>query len=37
MKLYSAIGADEFMSDLDVMNSLINEEVSSQEEEDIWE
>ena len=37
MKLYSAIGADEFMWDLDVMNSLINEEVSSQEEEDIWE
>ena len=36
MKQESAIGADKFMSYLDVMDTLINEEVPPQEE-DVWE
>ena len=35
MKLQSAIGADEFMSYLYVMDTFINKEVLSQEEEDV--
>ena len=37
MTIESAIGADGFMSDLDGMDAFINEEVPSQEEEDVWE
>ena len=37
MTLDSAIGADEFMLDLDGMDTFINEEVLSQEWEDVWE
>ena len=37
MTLESTIGADKFMLDLDGMDSFINDEVLSQEEEDIWE
>ena len=37
IKLESAIGKYEFMLDIDGMGALINEEVTSQEEEDIWE
>ena len=36
MTLESAIGADEFMSDIDGMDAFINKEVHSQEEEDVW-
>ena len=36
MTLESAIGADEFMSDLDIMDAFINKEVPSHEEEDVW-
>ena len=36
MTLESAIGADEFMSDLDGMNAFINEEVLSQQQEAFW-
>ena len=36
MTLESSIGADEFMSDIDGMDASINEEVTSQEGEDIW-
>ena len=35
MTLESAIGADKFMLDLDVMYSFSNEEVPSQEKEDV--
>ena len=36
MTLESGIGTDEFMSDIDGMDVLINEEVPSQEVGDIW-
>ena len=36
MTLESAIGADEFISDIYGMDAFINEEVTSQEEEDVW-
>ena len=35
MTLKSAIGSDKFMSDIDVMDAYINEELTSQEEEDV--
>ena len=37
MTLEWAIGADEFMSDIDVMDAFVNKEVTLQEEEDVWE
>ena len=37
MTLQSAIGPDGFISDIDVTYAFINEEVLSQEEEDVWE
>ena len=37
MTLAYAIGADEFMSEIDGIDALINEEVSSQNEEYFWE
>ena len=37
MKIESAIGADEFMSDRSGMDAFINKNVTSQEEEDVWE
>ena len=37
MELEFAIGSDEFMLDIDGIDSFINEEVLSQEEEDVWE
>ena len=37
MTLEYTIGSDEFMSDLDGMDALINEEVLSQEKEYFWE
>ena len=36
MTLESTIGVDEFMSDIDGMDTFISEEVLSQEEEDAW-
>ena len=37
MTLQSDIGADEFMSDLNGMDSFIYQEVPSKEEEDVWQ
>ena len=37
MILESAIGPDEFMSNIDGLDTFINEEVPSQQEEDVWE
>ena len=37
MTLESAFFTDEFMLDLDGMDAFINEEVTSQEGEDVWE
>ena len=37
MTLKSAIGADAFMLDLNGMDSLINDLVTPQQEEDVWE
>ena len=36
MKIKSAIGADEFMSDIDGTDVFINKEVLSQEKEYVW-
>ena len=37
MKLYFSIDAYEFMSDINGMDSFINEEVPSQEQEYVWD
>ena len=37
MMLESAIGADEFMLDLDDMDTFVNKEVMLQEEEYVWQ
>ena len=37
MTLESAIGADEFILDIDGTDALFNKGVLSQEEEDLWE